>query len=271
MQDEQVMFITPENIKIVILMSDLYEFCKKYCISYIEKSDRNRETYEKFSSQYSYFEPYYDFLICVLNWISYPSLIDKKSYVQMGSNQSKKVLRELIESDELEYDKLYIEGSYIREVFNSTDKNIGINVQNLIAQDGFIDENGKHLSTIGTYTHESTATAILYGLCYENYLIISDVFSQCNERTISCGSGISEFSEYIEQRLGFVQIGTNRGINVLSYCSSLLTAKQKEVILGYEEMKFYSEPNSNCRFNVHDSEYITEYYRKNREKSRGII
>lgn len=267
----QIIFITPENLKIVITMEELHEFCKQYCLSYINKSDNNREIYEKFASQYSYFEPYYDFLICILKWISYPSLLDKKSYVQRGSNENKKVVRELIESDQLDYDKLYFEGSYIREIFNSTDQNIGFHVSDLIAQDGFIDENGEHLSTRTTYSHELTATSILYGICYENYEVIFDVYSQCREQTINSSPGICEFSEYIEQRLGFPQIETSRGCDIISYCSSLLTAKQIWVISGYEEMGFRSSQNSNCCFDVFESKALTSYYRNNRKKSRGTI
>jgi len=270
-EQDQIIFITPENLKIVIPTEDLYEVCKQYCISYIDKSDANRETFERFASQYSYFDPYYDFLICVLKWISLPSLLDRKSYVQRGSNEGMKVLRELIESDQLDYDKLYLEGSYIREVYNSTDKNIGLNATNLIAHDGFIDENGMHLSTKGTCSHELTASAILYGICYENHKIISDVYTQCKERTMGCGPGISELSEYIEQRLGFPQIGTHRGWDTISYCSSLLTPKQKKAIAWYEEMGILPFPNSNCNFNVMESKALTAYYRSCRIRGRCKI
>jgi hypothetical protein len=268
---EQIIFITPENLQIIIPICDLYEVCKQYCISYIDKSEGNRETFEKFASQYTYFDPYYDFLICVLKWISYPSLLDKKSYVQKGSNENKKVLRELIESDQLDYDKLYLEGSYIREVYNSNDKNIGVNLSKLIAQDGFIDGSGIHMSTRTTYSHELTSAAILYGICFENSNVLVDVWIKLKNGCVLERDSNTAFSDYLVQRLGYLSITTNRGYDRIEYSSSLLTHTQRKAISGYEEMGFFSEQNSNCNFDIYESKALTAYYRSCRLKGRGKV
>ena len=73
---EEIHFITPENIKFSVPVSDIYSFCEKYCEEYISKSEENKEKFLEFKKKYTYFSPYYDFLICSLKWIIYPSLID---------------------------------------------------------------------------------------------------------------------------------------------------------------------------------------------------
>lgn len=266
---EQIIFITPENLKIIIPVSDLYEVCKQYCINYVDKSEENRKTFEKFASQYSYFEPYYDFLICVLKWVSYPSLLDKKSYVQKGSNQNKKVLRELIESDQLDYDKLYLEGSYIREVYNSTDKNVGFKLSNLNFQDCFVDENGETLSTNTTALHELTAASIIYGACYENQYVLDDVWRNLKNGCVSMVDSATAFGDYLVCRLGFACMLTYRGRDTVFYCSSLITNRQMKLINGYEEIGFEKSPVCNPIYNVYESKALTAYYRSCRLNGRG--
>ena len=42
---EEIHFITPENIKFSVPVSDIYSFCEKYCEEYISKSEENKEKF----------------------------------------------------------------------------------------------------------------------------------------------------------------------------------------------------------------------------------
>ena len=54
---EEIHFITPENIKFSVPVSDIYSFCEKYCEEYISKSEENKEKLLEFKKRYTYFSP----------------------------------------------------------------------------------------------------------------------------------------------------------------------------------------------------------------------
>ena len=50
---EEIHFITPENIKFSVPVSDIYSFCEKYCEEYISKSEENKEKFLEFKKRYN--------------------------------------------------------------------------------------------------------------------------------------------------------------------------------------------------------------------------
>ena len=101
---DEIHFITKENLHFSVSLEQLPRFCKEYCEEYVSKSEENKMEFLKFSQDYTYFEPYYDFIICHLKWISYPSLIDNTSYVQCGDSEDSKVLRTMSSIKEFKYE-----------------------------------------------------------------------------------------------------------------------------------------------------------------------
>ena len=74
-------------------------------------SEENKEKFLEFKKRYTYFSPYYDFLICSLKWISYPSLIDETSYVTCSDNDNEKRLRTLSLIRNFDYEEMYKKNS----------------------------------------------------------------------------------------------------------------------------------------------------------------
>jgi hypothetical protein len=264
MEDGTIKFITPENVTFSVPYENIGEFCKKYCMEYCEKSESNRETFEKFSKDYGHFKPYYDFLICELRWISYPSLVDKNSYVQRGIKDGRKTLRSLATVRDFEYSKMYKENCHINELLNATDKNIGIKEETLSTVDGFIDENGLFFSTNPTNFHEETARLILNAIFSENGYLISDFLK-------FTGDDCTLYQDYIIVRLGFLCAGSYGGRFAIEYNPNLTTRKQVREMDTYRDMGYYLFEALDPRLSEEESkEFIDNYRGVRKDENRRI-
>ena len=61
---KEVSFILPNNSKIDMNYNEVEEYCKSICLL-----DKNKEEFSSFAEDYSYFTPYFDFIMFKLNYI----------------------------------------------------------------------------------------------------------------------------------------------------------------------------------------------------------
>lgn len=233
MDQQQITFITPENVSFSVNYMELKDFCREMCIKFTNISEENRKLYEDFSNNYSYFDPCYDFLICVVKWISYPSLIDQASYVQRGCNDDRIILRKMPVQQQhpFSYQDLYMSTSYGNELYCASDKNIGLSVdkKDYISIDGYLDYNGNFFSTRTTCSHKMTSDSILNGICSDFNLCIPDVLEAKKTRS-------SE--DCLIERLGFICACSYRGHDTVILNPLLISTKQKNEARRYLELGF---------------------------------
>ncbi len=123
--ETEVGFITPDNQKFFMKNSEVLEFCKKL---YFDK--KNIQGFENFQKDYSYFEPYFDFVMFNLNYIFINPLGEKGTFLKaVGSGLYK--IDETEEKEFLRYDdieeltirKRYSDNPYMTAV---SDKSLNI-------------------------------------------------------------------------------------------------------------------------------------------------
>lgn len=249
---DEIHFITKENLHFSVSLEQLPRFCKEYCEKYVSKSEENKMEFLKFSQDYTYFEPYYDFIICHLKWISYPSLIDNTSYVQCGDSEDSKVLRTMSSIKEFKYENMYKKYNFVNILINSNDKNIGLNDYTI--DEGFFDHEGVFLSNAKTLYHEATARVILQGICTSNVSVIKDYNDIRKDKPIL-------YEDYLMNRLGFLIIGEYRGYKNIICNRNLMTPKQLRLIREYDDLG-YSCNYGDCE--TFDKDFAMEYRRSRR-------
>lgn len=141
-------FITPEK-KIEVESEHLLAFCGLACQKYLKDHPEEVEFWKDFTKDYSYFHPFFDFLVFHLKWIPVGLMGDERVF---GIIQEEKVfiqkLPENLEEEDL-YDTLYyakIENPNIKKYIVKAD-NHTLNIRNpkkkvegdgIILQDGIV-------------------------------------------------------------------------------------------------------------------------------------
>ncbi len=245
-----ITFITPNNVKIEAPYDKIGEFCEKYCLEYISKSKENKIQFDTFAKNYTYFKPYYDFIICELLFISYPSLVDKKSYVKKGEKQSTKGVIPLSIIKDLTYEELNKKSC--SNLLNVADENLGINCEEI---DGFFDANGKFLTNKITHYHEEIARVIMSGICIENGFLINDLFNAMSK-------GAFLYEDYLCQRLGFIISGSYKGHTCMFINPYILTLKQKKIVEEYRDYGYRIIEDLPLDFNIDNTRMIVENFRR---------
>jgi len=230
--NDKITFVTPSNLKFEVPFDKLNEFCKKYVETHISKSEENLNDFLEFKKSYTYFDPYYDYIICVLKWICVPSLLDKNSYIKGKDRNSKKVLS-LLTIDNLDYDTL-ANKEIGTTLLNHNDENLGMNLGEVDYIDGFLDKYGTFMTNYKTHFHEETAKIILYGKCIEDGKILKEIDK------MDIGRGIFN-QDYLIYKLGYVLFGSYRGVLRMYYNRRLVSAKQRKVIREFMEMGYFPD------------------------------
>lgn len=256
--DELITFITPSNIKFDIPCIKVDEFTEKYCLEWANKSEENMEIFREFSNNYTYFKPYYNFLICVLDFVSYPSLIDMNSYVVSNPKTDRVTLHTLSTIRGNDYADFKNNDKEARNVLlNATDENLGIDSINDNSLDGFYDEYGNFFNNAVTHFHEETARIILNAICSSNGNIILD-----SRRFIKNNTNLIQ--DYLIKRLGFVEAGSYRGRMCLSYNPLLLSGKQKKIIREFVEEGYSTDLMPPINLDDEETKEFVDSYRRSK-------
>lgn len=77
METKTVGFITPNNERIMMNYDEVEEFCKELCLREEYKDD-----FSKFSKNYTYFKPYFDFVMIRLGYVFVNPLLEEHTYLK---------------------------------------------------------------------------------------------------------------------------------------------------------------------------------------------
>lgn len=253
---EKITFITPNNVKFDILCSKIGEFTEKYCLEWANKSEENMEIFREFSNNYTHFKPYYDFLICVLDFVSYPSLVDINSYVVSNSKPDRVTLHSTttIRGDDYNCFKDNNKEA-INVLLNANDTNLGINSISDNSLDGFFDEYGNFYNNSVTFFHEETSRILLNAICAANGDVLLD-----SRKYIS--NNLNLIQDYLIQRLGFVGSGSYRGHMCLSYNPLIVSGKQRKIIRELLEEGYEDDLRSPINLDDEETKAFINNYRR---------
>ncbi len=266
----EITFVTPNNNRISVSIYELLDFCRNICMDYISTYPEEKEKFEMFSKNYSYFDPTYDFIICKLKWISYPCLYDDLYYLQSGSDERKKQ-KKLIPSniDAMSYNELMLNGEReFTEIYNASDFYIGYKNYHIFSKsiDGYFDENGELFANFFVSNHRSSTAPILNQMAVEIPFVAEDLinFNSTYNVKRSCS-----FSDYLTFRYGFLSISTYAGRDFMKYDPSNLTLKQSKIIEEYSDMNMPKITTKMPYIDVEEqAAFIKEFRNKKRKRDK---
>lgn len=87
MKKERTGFITPDKKVIYLDYYNINEFAKEICENYIKDNDYNLNVFNNFKKDYIQFDPYFDFIICKLNY-SMINPLNFKNYILYKNNNN---------------------------------------------------------------------------------------------------------------------------------------------------------------------------------------
>lgn len=224
-------FIKPNREIILLEYYELESWCKKEIEKYITE-DRSKlnfrlEQFKQFSSDYTYFKSYLDFVIFEMKYIQINPFFMKETFGYAEENQYFLNKRCSDNRDVLGNGAFY---------FNkATDKNY--NIQNGgIIENGMIDVNGNVIELFSegdtdsnAWGHPGLSCMILNQYCAFNKLLCEDFQVYAMEEHPNI------YTMYLMERLGFAQVTKRRSHQFIHLKPSLCTKNQVQIAYAIKE------------------------------------
>lgn len=174
MQNIQVGFITPNNQKIYMEYSEVEGFCRQLCYQ-----SENYQNFLEFQKQYTYFTPFFDFVMFHLNYIFMNPLLQENTYLKNVSNSLYLVKLEELETES--YNSIteraitIKNGKTYSHIVACSDVELNIQYYNGTLYDCLIDPNGYSMMSKKDEekgNHEITGNTILNQLLIYNSSLV---------------------------------------------------------------------------------------------------
>ncbi len=210
-------FITPEK-KIDIGNEHLLAFCGLACQKYLKEHPEEIEAWKTFSKDYSYFHPFFDFLVFYLRWI--PVGIIGNSNLFGILEEDKLYLQELpdIPDEEDLYDTLFYAKIKDNKRYLVKADNLTLNIRSpkkKIHGEGIIMQDG--IVLIQNKIHQSSLTATIMNQLIMKHPFLIDDFNTCKDIYKD------DYHWYMVDRLGAILFTEKYTI----YDHSLVSEKQQ--------------------------------------------
>lgn len=170
-------------------------FAEKVCEQYIEKNENNKLEFEKFASNYTYFKPYFDFIIFKLGYkIINPFFKDKIIGFSIGNYF---VTKGINKDDNIKMEKYHSVSDFDLQITNYKDVSL---------KEGFIDQNGIgfKLKRNIDMNHSKLCEIILNQLLIYYKEICEDYIKIMNDSEMK--NILTRIEFYMIERLGFIQM-----------------------------------------------------------------
>lgn len=170
-------------------------FAEKMCKQYIEKSESNKLEFETFANNYTYFKPYFDFLIFKLGYkIINPFFKNNIVGFSIGNYF---VTKGINKDDNIKMEKYSSVSDHDLQITDYKDVSL---------KEGFIDQNGTGFKVNRTIDmgHSKVCELILNQLMIYNKEICEDYLKSINDPKIN--NIITRIEFYMIERLGFIQM-----------------------------------------------------------------
>lgn len=170
-------------------------FAEKMCKQYIEENERNKTEFEKFANNYTYFKPYFDFLLFKLGYkIINPFFKENIVGFSIGNYF---VTKGINKEDNIRLEKYSSVSDYDLQITNYKDTSL---------KEGFINQNGVGFKVNRTIDmgHSKVCELILNQLMIYNKEICEDYLKSISSSEIK--NILTRIEFYMIERLGFVQM-----------------------------------------------------------------
>lgn len=217
-----ITIIKPNNQKEKIKYYDLLYFCQKTVEEYISMSKENLEKFQEYREHYSFFDPYFDFVMLELKYIILDPFFYQNTYLLTYKNEYFIMDYNNEEHNELISKKPLFSFDFLP----ATDLNIGLqkHTRNLYRQGFYIDLNGKIYKNTMMKRHLAMARTILNqrliheaSTCFSYYRYVEEY-------------GENAMCDFLIKKLGYVS-GCQAEENVIIYNPKTLTKEQNQKII----------------------------------------
>jgi len=210
-------FILPNNQKIAVPYEQMGDFCREFCLNYMNQSEENMEKFRDFCKPYEEhrcFFPYYDFLIHNLGFVQVGFLNDSKKVA--FSNKNKLTVKYY---KELDYDKIMelkdLEFAGYEEIHEFRKPSF------FITKEGFYMRNDILFTLRKDEYHEEMAPDLIQQLCFTFPSIMND-FLENNIFQLK--------KDYLVHRLGICKIQKEKGSLIFMYDGKLASEYLKLIV-----------------------------------------
>jgi hypothetical protein len=217
-------FITDTDCQIEIPINQMGNFCQTICLKHLSKN--KIIIFNDFIDNYSYFKPYFDFIVHKLKWIQIGTVFnDNAISISIEDEKKDKLIQPIIQKSNIHSKNIY---EYLKnekydclKVPECSDENLGIINDYYPNRSGLIFNDGKFIDI--AMHHEAHCIAILNEILLENKLILDD-YLKVKKRNLTA-------EDYLIQRLGLLKID-NYSTGKMYYANCLISREQKELIYG---------------------------------------
>lgn len=221
MLEEKVGFITPQNEVFLMNYNEVNNFCKEICF----RKD-NINDFLEFEKDYTYFYPYFDFVMFKLDYIFINPLLEEDTYLKKIKNALYKVNKSDID-DVISYDSISLIAQRIQNGKNyahlvaCSDKELRISMANsFMVNDCMIDPNGYTLMSTNdgeeNGNHEVTSNTIVNQLLISN----NELWKSYNNKEYS--------TIYLIEKFGFIRASSLNDSGILIGVDRFLSDIVKE-------------------------------------------
>lgn len=222
-------FITPLNETYLMNYDEVNDFCESICLS-----DKYIERFKAFSKNYTYFLPYFDFIMFELDYIFINPLLEENTYLRKCGNALYKINKNVIEESvtyELidDYSKRLKNGKNYPIIVSSSDFELKIGpIDKFKINDCMIDPNGYALMSTSDGedygNHEVTSNTILNQLLINN----KDLYKTFPKNYSAM---------YLIEKFGFIRASSLNSDGIMIGVERFLTDKLKNIKNKYVEDK----------------------------------
>lgn len=203
---KKVAFLTPQNELIEMNYWEVEDFCKKICLK-----EENKASFDEFSKKYSYFTPYFDYVMKVKKYIFFNCLFNKDCCLIFRDDVyyfSYIVSKSYIDNlNNFNFLKRYLEYSDLTTI---SDLELDIKLQKTeYTDDCVIDPNCIGMmskSSVGSDygSHVVTGATILNHLLTKSQTITEDFWKFVNQYESNYDEDFG--IDYLVERLGFLRV-----------------------------------------------------------------
>lgn len=187
---------------------EVESYCKKEISTYLNLYPALIPLYEEFSKDYTYFHPYFDFVVFQMGYIFLNPLLTNSKFGILSTETGTIDLSKTTQSPMYVSKRMNDQNLNIQPVFASTD------VSSIITNDGIAFAKEKYIS------HETLLNHIMNQILIQNKEIYLDYINQ------------QDCKFYLIHRLGFMLYGYYGDADiVLLYTPNLLSCNQREFYL----------------------------------------
>lgn len=227
----EITIISPSNEKITLKYYDILYFCQMIVEKFISESKENLKQFQQFRTQYSHFDPYFDFVVMKLKYILVNPFFHHDLYL-LGYQEKYYMMDGDINKSYYELQATIPNFSF--DFLPATDQNICICHHIKDNQIGFyLDSNGILYQNNQLERHLKMARLLL------NQQMIHNASICFKYKKYIQKYGYYRISDFLVEMLGYT-IGFPSSQNTLIYNSKMLTKEQQEQIV-YCKTKFQAK------------------------------